>query len=1386
MVQAATSYDVLINHETYVTDGSASGQSGDNGPVGGAFTYRAKVKINGQTGSLANVQLTEKLPLSSIFQGVSVTGGITCNAPVVGTEIKAENANIVCVLPSISAASFTQVDFKVILPTESNGWTAYASTAPVVGNTDDDSGNNNNIDRNITTFPRADLTVAITAPVGGSTVTQGDVVNYKVQVSNADSTYANPLLPGEKAVLRFNQPQGTSFQGGVPPVTGWTCQAKVDSSTSPATNYQECTYTVPAGAGIAKGASLPVLTFPVTVNVGSGQVPAQASVVGQLSSGTAFTEAVWDNNTADNQVNVKPNLNMDMALTKSVDIQTLDADAGADVPVVYTIKAYRVSGQLNPADITVTDTLPAGVSFSGLDASSSNWSCDAQGQVITCTFGGSKALGNGNPAYVEDLKIKATVAQSALISGAELKNRADLTVSNETVPNGSNNHAEATSSVKDSVNLTINKSASVGVVASGQKYAYNIVVTNKGPLDVRNGQTITITDPLDNRLEFLGADLPWSCSRSGGASVGSPAVVLGELLSCTYSGGIANGGSSTLKLNVKPHLSGSQFARITNEATLAGVSGRDPVTQISNKPSINISELQADLSIIKTATKTDGTSNYGNGASGSEVVYQLTVKNDNSSVKPSDGDMQMAQTVEITDTVNNLINTARAEVAGVPVYAANNRYLTADVKLPAGSTVTSDPCTLSGANTNTSSNVKCVLRNVPVGTDEYVVTIRARQYVDPKDSTQSGQTNSIKNTAKVSSPDTAEYDTKNNESSASVALTALSDVTVTKVANPAQAAAGQDIGYTLTAINKGPSAARVVTVEDVLPVGAIWVSKPEISGGSCTLGDGATQTTEIAIGSAVAAPNNHLVCTWTAALALNGQFVAKYHLRSVTKNPPAKLDNAVYVSTITPETSKLNNNAEATVTLGASKVDVLVNMKHTDDGIALDTGSTQYTITVTNNAASDSYATGVKMTEDFFTSGSGAKFAFISLDSITSSDSTHVFDLATTCTVPAAGATTGQLVCNFPWLKPGEAVDINFTMKPSEILNGKATGTIYHSASVSADVEQLPSADVNANNRTTDRTSTYDPVQVSDPSTLKYIDLSIQKEAIGIPAEGVKVGDIITYNLVVKNEEDPAVTPPLNLVNGRAEVKDTLPLGLKAVDVPQGCDYDAMSRTVSCLIVNLNAGASITYTLSAEVTQLSSGQTEISNTAEVTSLGDPEESNNRSTVNVPTKDVSFDLELHKSVDKAEARAGETLTYTLEVVNLGPAQSQAGQISDPLPDGLVFVASAEGCIASGATVSCAVDELDKDVRKTFTFTAKVANTVTGPQTLVNTATVTADGDKFPENNQSTAETKVPSLQPETPTPTPTPTPVPTLTQWGYLLMMGLMAVLGLMVLRRRSD
>lgn len=1375
MAHAATHYDVLVNQDLLLEQ-AAGNVAADNGPAGGEFIFQSKVKINGASGTLYGVQLTETLPLGAIFQGIGNTSpGVACsNVPAVGTTITANNTTITCTLPSVTATDFTTVDFKVVLPSESTEWKAYATTEPAVDNTDPDSANNSNISRAATTYERADLAVEITSPANGSTVTQGDVVTYTVQASNANSTYAYPLKTGEKAIVRFAQPEGTTFTG-TPEGAGWTCEQGSDTSTTPETPYYDCTYTVAEGQSYAKGDALPALGFQSVVDV-TGEVPAQASIIGQSAAGVTFTEAAWDNNTTNIEITAEPNNDMDVVLTKTVTPIILDADAGADVPVTYTLKVNRVSGLLEPASITVTDTLPNGVSFTGFTGA--NWACSAIGQVVTCDYTGTQ-LGNTQ----ETITINATVAQSALVTGATLTNNAVVAVPNEPSINTNNNQASATMTVSDTVNLSVTKTPSSTVVASGTNYSYSIKLVNNGPLDVKAGQTITITDKLDSRLQFVGvaANSNWTCTPAS-----TDEDTLGAEIICTLNADTAlpAGASQTLVLEVIPHFDSQegQFAQIGNSATVTGIEGRESsiINIPVNSANVNLSQLKADLHIGKAAAITSNTSTYGDGASGSEVVYTLTVKNQVPATA-LETELQMAKTVIVKDTVNNLINTARATPAGVSLYG-NGRYLTAAVTLPDGSTVTADECELSGTNSSTSSTVTCTLRNVPVSnTLAYTVTIKARQYVDPASAADA--TNTIANTATVSSTDTAEYDNTNNKAEAEVTLKALADMKVEKKSNPlASAAAGQAITYTLTTSNLGPSTAKAVQVVDELPVGAIWVGKPTITSGTCNLQDDRGIATSITAGDVIAAPYTHLACTWSSPdFAIGRQVTVTYVLRSVTENAPQSLYNEVAVSTPTPETDYGNNEANATVTLNEPVVDVQINMQHTNDGIPLE-GTTQYTIKVMNSGASESYATGVTMTDIFPATGSTADFEFLQIDSVeSSSGASHPVDASSCTTITTDGIVTG-LRCNFDWLAPDESVSIKFTMKSSALEEGRAVGTIYHEATVSADLERLPGQDVTANNQTSDRTSTYD-AELVDPDTLQYVDLSVSKDATGYPETGLQVGDEFTYTLVVKNEEDPAATPRLDLVNGSAVLEDILPQGLALLSKPANCTYDETSRALRCEIANLAAGASLSHDFVVSVAKLEAGQTRIANTATITSPGDPKDPNNTSTKEVPTVDVAFDLSLTKTVDQAQAKAGATLTYTLVVTNHGPAQSQAGQISDPLPEGLDFIASPEGCTATGTTVNCSVDALAKDESRTFTFTAQIAETVTGPATLANTATITADGDTDDSNNEDTAQTTVPE---KTATPTPGgPTPVPTLSQWGQALMAALLAILGLVVLRRRA-
>lgn len=1374
----STQHDIFVNHDAFVAQTGAVAEHGSvDGPAGADFVYRAKVKLNGSSGEVANVSLVQSLPAGAIFAGIVAPPGVSCAAPLPkpGDTIAA-NAPLTCSIPRVTATDFVEVDFRVKLPSAGTDWTAEASASSpdnLDPDANDESPNHSRIERTITTYERADLSVHILAPGDGSTHTQGDKVDYQLQVRNADSPYAFALKAGEKANVRFPQPEGTEFQGS-PTGNGWVCTKAEDTSAGQPVPVWNCSYTVPAGQSLPRNSDLPALSVPLLIKTSNGQVASVVAVAGETATGQLFLDADPDNNTDDVRIQVQPNVNLDMALTKAVNPTVIDKQAVGAVPVTYTLSAKRVAGELSPQDIVVTDTLPAGISF--VAAKGTDWTCSHRAQVITCRFTGVFAQNN-----LPQIQIDTLVDVASVPAEGVLNNQARVSASNESPANvGGNNTAQASVTVSNKANLVVSKSTSASVIASEQEYQYAIKIKNNGPLDVLPGQTITVTDQLDDQLQFLGvpAGSPWVCSP---ASTGPG--VLGALLSCTLKSGIAADKTAELLLNVVAHIDAknNKFATINNGAKLTGVDGRDSaaVGTIVNSNSVNLSEFKADLSIRKAAAITDGSS-----ASGAEVVYTLYVKND-VPAGAENVDLQTAKTVIVTDTVGNLLTNYSAQVLGVATYL-NGRYLSAELVLPGGGPSKEDACTLSGDNNQKSATVSCTLRDVPVNPNvDYRVIIKARQYVDPKDNDT--QTNTIVNVAQVDSPDTAEYNPGNNRAEATVELEALTDLTVSKQAAPESAAAGQAITYTLTAKNSGPSQARRVSVTDSLPLASIWVGKaPSITGGSCVLSGGAA----FAAGLEITEANRTMTCTWTDAVAENAQNTVTYQLRSRTKDYPAQLDNSVVVASVTPETDKTNNSARETVPLDRPQVDVLVNMRHSNDGIPLDTGKTQYTITVTNSGASQSYATGVQMIDQFPAPGSTADFRFVSLDSVQLANGDARIG-PDSCAVPAAGALAGTLVCDFPWLAPGESVAIKFTMEPASLLDGRAVGTINHRAVVSADVEELAGLDVSKNNQTTDRTSTYDPAQISpeDLEKLRYVDLSLTKTSSTTAA--VDVGDLIGYTLTVKNEEDPAANPRRDLTKGQAVLSDVLPEGLALEGAaPAGCGYEDASRTLRCEIATLNAGEELAFSFTVKLLSRSQGQISVVNNASLISPGDTDESNNRSSTETPL--ALADLALNKVVDKAQAAAGDALTYTLTVVNHGPSPSRHASVTDVLPEGLVFVQASPACSfeAGRRTLSCALEPLAVGETVALTVETTVDAALEGPASLVNTAVVDLPGDTDPSNNESSATTTIPGKNTggveKPPGGQPVPVPVPAMAD-GALVLMAL-ALAGLAALRlgrRRS-
>jgi uncharacterized repeat protein (TIGR01451 family) len=119
-----------------------------------------------------------------------------------------------------------------------------------------------------------------------------------------------------------------------------------------------------------------------------------------------------------------------------------------------------------------------------------------------------------------------------------------------------------------------------------------------------------------------------------------------------------------------------------------------------------------------------------------------------------------------------------------------------------------------------------------------------------------------------------------------------------------------------------------------------------------------------------------------------------------------------------------------------------------------------------------------------------------------------------------------------------------------------------------------------------------------------------------------------------------------------------------------------------------------------------------------------------------------DLSVAKTDSPDPVASGGTLTYTIQVTNLGPSGSSGMTLTDTLPAGVTFVSSSPGaptCTAAGGTVTCTLGALAASATTTVTIQVTV-NQLSG--TLGNTASVAGnENDPSGGNNADTETTTI---------------------------------------------
>ena len=464
--------------------------------------------------------------------------------------------------------------------------------------------------------------------------------------------------------------------------------------------------------------------------------------------------------------------------------------------ITYTEVLSNTSGATVNHNITVTQNVPANTTYVSAGKSSGNgtWTCNQTGGVVTCTDTANYA-NNNTTTFTVTVTVNAGIPAGTAITDTVTAKGANFTTG-----------ASASATVYISpADLALTQTVSPSVVAPGANYTYSEAVTNNGPTLVGSG-TITVstqTPANTNYQSYAGTN--WTCI--------TPAVGGTGNIVCTYNATLASGAvASALNLTMQVSAGATSGTVIPNSATVADSAFTDPIP--SNNTSTSSITVEpsgtADLQLTQTAVPSTV-------AAGTNYAYTETVA-DNGPTAVTTGTTKVSTQTPANTTYQSYAGT-NWTCTTPAVGGTGNIVCTYNAALAAGAT----------------ANALTITLQVTTGTAAGTV---------------------ITNSATVSNSTFTDPIASNNTSTTSitVATTGTADLQLLQIASLSVLAAGQNVTYTETVTDNGPTAATSGTI-------TVYMQTPPNTNYQSYAGTNWTCTTP-AVGGV-----GPVICTYNAALA---------------------------------------------------------------------------------------------------------------------------------------------------------------------------------------------------------------------------------------------------------------------------------------------------------------------------------------------------------------------------------------------------------------------------------------------------------------------------------------------------------------------------------------